>query len=114
MKSSSAQNIRLASYDDLFGATDAVAVLDTDQESIQMIPLIKLHPFANHPFKVIDDEAMLDTVDSVKRYGVLVPAIARPLEDGGYELVAGHRRHRACALAELDEMPVTKRLPRHK
>ena len=71
-----------------------------------MIPLSELHPFRNHPFKVKDDEAMANTVDSVRQYGVLVPAIARPLESGGYELVSGHRRHRASELAGLTEMPV--------
>ena len=74
-----------------------------------MIPLDELHPFENHPFKVKDDEAMMDTVESVKQYGVLVPAIARPLEDGGYEIIAGHRRKRACELAGMDEMPVIVR-----
>ena len=74
-----------------------------------MIPLDELHPFAHHPFKVKDDEAMQDTVESVKAYGVLVPAIARPREEGGYELVAGHRRHRASLLAGLEEMPVIVR-----
>ena len=73
---------------------------------MQMIPLSELHPFRNHPFKVKDDEAMANTVDSVRQYGVLVPAIARPLESGGYELVSGHRRHRASELAGLTEMPV--------
>ena len=76
---------------------------------MRMIPLDELHPFAHHPFKVKDDEAMQDTVESVKTYGVLVPAIARPREEGGYELVAGHRRHRASLLAGLAEMPVIVR-----
>ena len=66
------------------------------------IPLSELHPFKNHPFKVKDDEAMMETADSVRQYGVLVPAIARPDPDGGYELVAGHRRHRASELAEKE------------
>lgn len=79
------------------------------REKVRMIPLSELHPFENHPFKVKDDEAMMDTVESVKQYGVLVPAIARPRADGGYELVAGHRRHRASELAGLSEMPVIVR-----
>ena len=104
---SSAQKIKLSSYDDIFNPEETPE--ETGREKVQMIPLDELHPFANHPFKVMDDDAMLDTVDSVKQYGVLVPAIARPREDGGYELVAGHRRHRASVLAELDEMPVIVR-----
>ena len=73
------------------------------------LPLEQLHPFKNHPFKVLDDDAMRETVESVERFGVLVPAIARPDPEGGYELVAGHRRHRACALAGMDTMPVIVR-----
>ena len=73
------------------------------------IPLSELHPFKNHPFKVKDDEAMMETADSVRQYGVLVPAIARPDPEGGYELVAGHRRHRASELAEKETMPVIVR-----
>ena len=70
------------------------------------LPLEQLHPFRDHPFKVLDDDAMRETVESVERFGVLVPAIARPDPEGGYELVAGHRRHRACALAGKETMPV--------
>ena len=73
------------------------------------LPLEQLHPFRDHPFKVQDDNAMRETVESVERFGVLVPAIARPDPEGGYELVAGHRRHRACALAGKDTMPVIVR-----
>ncbi|MEF9880419.1 MAG: ParB/RepB/Spo0J family partition protein [Clostridia bacterium] len=80
-----------------------------NREKVQMIPLSELHPFHEHPFKVKDDEEMANTVDSVKQYGVLVPAIARPMEGGGYELVAGHRRHHASELAGLSEMPVIVR-----
>lgn len=80
-----------------------------NREKVQMIPLSELHPFHDHPFKVKDDEEMANTVDSVKQYGVLVPAIARPMEGGGYELVAGHRRHHASELAGLTEMPVIVR-----
>ena len=82
---------------------------EAKREKVQMIPLAELHPFRNHPFKVKDDEAMANTVDSVRQYGVLVPAIARPLESGGYELVSGHRRHHASELAGLTEMPVIVR-----
>ena len=73
------------------------------------ISLTDLYPFKEHPFKVIDDDAMLDTAESVKQYGVLVPAIARPREEGGYELIAGHRRHRASELVGLETMPVIVR-----
>lgn len=78
-------------------------------EQVREIPLSELHPFKNHPFKVKDDDAMMETADSIRQYGVLVPAIARPREDGGYELVSGHRRRRACELAEKDTMPVIVR-----
>ena len=108
---SSAKNIRLSNLDDLFSTEEArqEAQADAGREKVRMIPLDELHPFAHHPFKVKDDEAMQDTVESVKAYGVLVPAIARPREEGGYELVAGHRRHRASLLAGLAEMPVIVR-----
>lgn len=75
-------------------------------ETIKDIPLEELHPFPDHPFGVRDDEAMKETVESVRAYGVLVPAIARPREDGSYELISGHRRKRACELAGLSTMPV--------
>ena len=108
---SSAKNFRLSSLDDLFSTeeTRQEAQADAGREKVRMIPLDELHPFAHHPFKVKDDAAMQDTVESVKAYGVLVPAIARPREEGGYELVAGHRRHRASLLAGLAEMPVIVR-----
>lgn len=95
-------NVSLTSYDDIFGSEETY-------ERVQEIPLAELHPFKNHPFKVIDDEAMLRTVESVARYGVLAPAIARPRVEGGYELVAGHRRHHASELAGKDTMPVIVR-----
>ena len=104
---SSAKKIELASVDDLF-STEEVRQ-DAKLEKIQEIPLSELHPFRNHPFKVKDDEAMMETADSIKQYGVLVPAIARPDPEGGYELVAGHRRHRASELAEKETMPVIVR-----
>ena len=103
----SAKNIKLASVDDLFSTEESRA--DERREKIIEIPLTELFPFKDHPFKVIDNEAMFDTAESVKQYGVLVPAIARPRDEGGYELVAGHRRKRACELAELDTMPVIVR-----
>lgn len=81
----------------------------TQGEMVVSIPLTELHPFPNHPFQVRDDEAMQETAESVKEYGVLVPAIARPLADGGYEIIAGHRRKHACELAGLEEMPVIVR-----
>ena len=104
---SSAKNIRLTSVDDLFSTEESRA--DEQREKVQEIPLSELHPFPNHPFKVVDDERMFDTADSIREHGVLVPAIARPRADGGYELIAGHRRKRGCELAGLDTMPVIVR-----
>ena len=78
-------------------------------ETIKEIPLGELHPFPDHPFGVRDDDAMQETVESIREYGVLVPAIARPREDGGFEIIAGHRRHHACELAGLSTMPVIVR-----
>ena len=104
---SSAKKIELASVDDLFSTEEGRQ--DAKLEKIQEIPLTELHPFKNHPFKVKDDEAMMETADSIKQYGVLVPAIARPDPEGGYELVAGHRRRRASELAEKETMPVIVR-----
>ena len=104
---SSGRNIKLTSYDDLFSTEESRA--DAQREKVMEIPLSELHPFRNHPFKVLDDEKMRDTADSIREYGVLVPAIARPREDGGYELIAGHRRKRGCELAGLETMPVIVR-----
>ena len=104
---SSARNIELKSVDDLFATEESRA--DAQREKVQNIPLEELHPFRNHPFKVKDDAAMQDTVDSVREYGVLVPAIARPDPNGGYELIAGHRRHHASELAGKETMPVIVR-----
>ena len=101
---SSARNIELKSLDDLFATEESRA--DAQREKVQEIPLGELHPFRNHPFKVKDDAAMQDTVESVREYGVLVPAIARPDPGGGYELIAGHRRHHASELAGKETMPV--------
>ena len=97
-------NINLKPLDDLFATEESRA--DAQREKVQEIPLGELHPFRNHPFKVKDDAAMQDTVDSMREYGVLVPAIARPDPDGGYELIAGHRRHHASELAGKETMPV--------
>lgn len=102
MKSSD-KKPKLTSYDDIFSTEES-----RQQEHIQRISLRELPPFKNHPFRVLDDDRMMETVESVKAYGVLVPIIARPSEDG-YEIVSGHRRKRACELAGLDEIPVIVR-----
>ena len=104
---SSAKNIKLASVDDLFSTEESRA--DASREKVVEIPISELHPFKNHPFKVKDDEAMMDTAESIRQYGVLVPAIARPDPNGGYELVAGHRRHHASEIAGKETMPVIVR-----
>ena len=104
---SSARKVELASVDDLF--TTEESRQDAAREKIMEIPLSELFPFEGHPFSVRDDDAMKETVESVKEVGVVVPAIARPREGGGYELIAGHRRKRACELAGLETMPVIVR-----
>ena len=104
---SSAKNIKLTSVDDLFSTEESRA--DEYREKVVEIPLTELFPFKDHPFKVIDNEEMAETAESVKKYGILVPAIARLRDEGGYELIAGHRRKRACELAELETMPVIVR-----
>lgn len=104
---SAAKNIQLASYDDLF-KTDEERQADA-QERIQNLPLDKLEPFPNHPFKVIDDDKMLETVESIKERGVLVPILVRPKNDGNFEIVSGHRRHHASQLAGLTEIPAIVR-----
>ncbi|MCD7717471.1 MAG: ParB/RepB/Spo0J family partition protein [Lachnospiraceae bacterium] len=104
---SSAKNIKLASVDDLFKTDEGRA--DDERERVQEIAISELHPFKDHPFKVLDDEKMMETVESVQQYGVLVPIIARPSSEGGYEIVSGHRRHRACELAGKETMPVIVR-----
>ena len=101
---SSAKNIVLKSVDDIFQTEENRA--DAQRELVQEIPLDQLKPFKNHPFKVRDDQRMLDTADSIREYGVLVPAIARPDPNGGYELISGHRRKRGCEMAGLQTMPV--------
>ena len=104
---SAAKNIQLASYDDLF-KTDEERQADA-QKRVQSLPLDKLEPFPNHPFKVIDDDKMLETVESIKERGVLVPILVRPKNDGNFEIVSGHRRHHASQLAGLTEIPAIVR-----
>ena len=104
---SSARKIQLTSYDDLF-KNDEERLADT-QERIQMLSPEKMQPFPNHPFKVIDDDKMADMVESIKEYGVLVPIIVRPVENGNYEIVSGHRRHHAAVLAGQEEIPAIVR-----
>ena len=100
---SSAKSINLTSLDDLFSTEESRA--EESCEKVVRIPLTELHPFPNHPFHVRDDEAMQNTVDSIREYGVLTPGIVRPREDGGYEIVAGHRRKHGSELAGLSDMP---------
>ena len=100
---SSAKSINLTSLDDLFSTEESRA--EESCEKVVRIPLTELHPFPNHPFHVRDDEAMQNTVESIKEYGVLTPGIVRPREDGGYEIVAGHRRKHGSELAGLTDMP---------
>ena len=99
-------NVSLSSYDDIFSTEQDRTAPVT--EEIRSIPLAQLHPFKDHPFKVLDDDAMSETVESVKQIGVVVPLIARPTEDG-YEIVSGHRRHHAAELAGVDTVPVIVR-----
>ncbi len=100
-------HIQLTPYEDLFSTEEQRQ--DFHREKVMDIPLSELHPFKDHPFKVLDDDRMADTTRSVQEHGVLVPAIARPRPDGGYELISGHRRKRACELAGLDTRPVIVR-----
>ena len=100
-------NISLSSYDDIFETDESRA--DSQLEKVQKIPINELVPFRNHPFKVVDDEAMLRTTESIAQFGVLTPLIARPLEDGGYEIISGHRRAHAAEAAGLTEVPVIVR-----
>ena len=104
---SSAKKVELASADDLFSTEESRQ--DATLERVQQIALSELYPFPDHPFSIRDDDSMKETVESVKEYGILTPAIARPRADGGYELLSGHRRKRACELAGLDTMPVIVR-----
>ena len=100
----SGANISLISYDDIFSTEET-----RKTEQIQQIPIAELHPFKNHPFKVLDDEAMQRTAESVAQFGVLAPLIARPRPEGGYEIISGHRRQHAAELAGLQTLPVIVR-----
>lgn len=100
-------NISLSSYDDIFQTDQSRE--EAQQERVQEIPLSELHPFKGHPFKVLDDDAMQKTVESIAQFGVMTPAIARPRPEGGYEPIAGHRRHHASELAGKETMPVIVR-----
>jgi len=100
---SSAKNIALTPVEDLFSSKESRA--DANRERVVELPLTELHPFKNHPFKVLDDDKMQDTAQSIREHGVLVPTLVRPREDGGYEIVSGHRRHHASQMAGLDTMP---------
>ena len=97
----------LTPYDDIF-STEESRTAD-EHEKVMTVSIHDLHPFKDHPFRVLDDDRMKETVESVKEFGVLVPLIARPLEEGGYEIVSGHRRKRACELAGIEELPVLVR-----
>lgn len=101
------ESINLTSYDDIFETDESRA--EQQLERVQNIPISELVPFKDHPFKVMDDEAMLRTTESIAQYGVLTPLIARPLENGGYEIISGHRRAHAAELAGLTEVPVLVR-----
>lgn len=100
-------NISLTSYDDIFQTEESREAAIQDQ--VQQLPLSELHPFEGHPFRVVDDEAMVQTVESIAKFGVLTPLLARPDPDGGYEIVSGHRRHHAAQLAGLASVPVIVR-----
>ena len=100
-------NISLKGYDDIFSTDQSRA--EAQQERVQEIPLSELHPFEGHPFRVVDDEEMMKTVESVRDFGVLTPAIVRPDPYGDYEIISGHRRHRASELAGKETMPVIVR-----
>ncbi len=105
-KTGSAAKVKLNSFDDLFGSSE---MQTTGSEQIINAPLAELHDFKNHPFRVVDDEKMEETTESIRQYGVLVPGIARPRAGGGYELIAGHRRKRGSQRAGKLEMPVIVR-----
>ena len=101
-------NVSLKGADDIFSTEESRQ--EQQREQVQQIPIDELHPFTNHPFKVLDDEAMTRTVESIAQYGVLAPLIARPCPDGdGYEIISGHRRQYAAKLAGLDTLPVIVR-----
>lgn len=97
------KDIQLTSYDELLGLEE---ISEKSMNQVVEIDLEKLYPFKNHPFHVNDDEKMAETVESIKNYGILNPALVRPRAEGGYELIAGHRRKRGCELAGKSKMPV--------
>ena len=103
----SSVNASLSSYDDIFSTEESRQ--EEQREQVRQIPIGELFPFKNHPFKVLDDDSMSDTVESVKQYGVLSPLIARPRPKGGYEIISGHRRQHAAGLAGLETLPVIVR-----
>lgn len=103
---SSGKNIELASFDSIFSTEET---RQGGNQRIQQLPLSELVPFKDHPFRVVDDDRMKETVESIQEYGVLVPIIVRPMDDGSYEIVSGHRRKRACELAEVEEIPAIVR-----
>ena len=103
----SSVNVSLNSYDDIFSTEESRQ--EEQREQVQQIPIRELFPFKDHPFKVLDDEAMQRTVESVAQYGVLAPLIARPRAEGGYEIISGHRRQHAAELAGLETLPVIVR-----
>lgn len=103
----SSVNASLSSYDDIFSTEESRQ--EEQREQVRQIPIGELFPFKNHPFKVLDDDSMSDTVESVKQYGVLSPLIARPRPKGGYEIISGHRRQHAAELAGLETLPVIVR-----
>ena len=100
-------NVSLKGADDIFSTEESRQ--EQQREQVQQIPIGELFPFKNHPFKVLDDESMQRTVESVEQYGVLSPLIARPRPEGGYEIISGHRRQHAAQLAGLDTLPVIVR-----
>ena len=106
MRKRNNKEIQLTSYDDLLGISSEESA---ETEKIIIVPLVDLHTFKDHPFRVVDDEKMEETTESIKKYGVLVPGIARPRAGGGYEIIAGHRRKRGSERAGKSEMPVIVR-----
>ncbi len=103
-KSSSAAKIKFSSFDDLFAVSEV-----TSSHDVQKLAIADLHEFKNHPFKVLDDEKMQETVDSIREHGVLMPGICRPRAEGGYEIISGHRRKHACEILGIKEMPMLVR-----
>ena len=101
------RKLSLKSYEDIFSTEEMRQ--DDKREKVMDLPVSDLHPFKNHPFKVLDDDKMRDTVQSIREHGVLVPVLVRPQPDGGYEIVSGHRRHRACLLAGIETIPAIVR-----